>query len=145
MTEDFIPLDMNDVDTIACVGIGTIGGGWAAYFLARGYRVKAWDPAPDAEPRLRRLIDAAWPALTQLGLAPNASKDNITVHTDLAETVADAGFVQESAPEVLELKQSLLAQIDAVTPPDVVIASSTSGYGMTEMATKAKNPSRLVV
>ncbi|QTG82554.1 3-hydroxyacyl-CoA dehydrogenase NAD-binding domain-containing protein [Arthrobacter crystallopoietes] len=144
-TAEFTPLDMNDVGTVACVGIGTIGGGWAAYFLARGYRVQAWDPSPDAEPKLRRLIDAAWPALTELGLAPNASKDNIRVHTDLAEAVAGAGFVQESAPEVLDLKRSLLAQIDAVTAPDVVIASSTSGYGMTEMATEAANPSRLVV
>ncbi|MEE2570007.1 3-hydroxyacyl-CoA dehydrogenase NAD-binding domain-containing protein [Pseudarthrobacter sp. J64] len=144
-TVDFTPLSMHDVDTVACVGIGTIGGGWAAYFLAQGYRVKAWDPAPDAESRLRRLIDAAWPALTKLGLAPNASKDNFTVHSDLAEAVAGAGFVQESAPEVLELKRSLLARIDAVTAEDVVIASSTSGYGMTEMATEAANPARLVV
>ncbi|OFI39307.1 3-hydroxybutyryl-CoA dehydrogenase [Arthrobacter sp. SW1] len=144
-TLDFTPLSMHDVDTVACVGIGTIGGGWAAYFLAQGYRVKAWDPAPDAEAKLRRLIDAAWPALTKLGLAPNASKDNFTVHSDLAEAVAGAGFVQESAPEILDLKRSLLAQIDAVTPENVVIASSTSGYGMTEMATEAANPSRLVV
>ncbi|NKX56616.1 3-hydroxyacyl-CoA dehydrogenase NAD-binding domain-containing protein [Arthrobacter mobilis] len=144
-TEEFTPLEMNDVDTVACVGIGTIGGGWAAYFLARGYRVKAWDPSPDAEVKLRRLTDAAWPALTKLGLAPTASKDNISVHADLAEAVAGAGFVQESAPEVLDLKQSLLAQIDAVAAPNVVIASSTSGYGMTEMATAAANPSRLVV
>ncbi|MEE2523588.1 3-hydroxyacyl-CoA dehydrogenase NAD-binding domain-containing protein [Pseudarthrobacter sp. J75] len=144
-TVNFTPLSMHDVDTVACVGIGTIGGGWAAYFLAQGYRVKAWDPAPDAESRLRRLIDAAWPALTKLGLAPNASKDNFTVHSDLAEAVAGAGFVQESAPEVLELKRSLLARIDAVTAEDVVIASSTSGYGMTEMATEAANPARLVV
>jgi carnitine 3-dehydrogenase len=142
---DFIPLTMSDIDTIACVGIGTIGGGWAAYFLAQGYRVKAWDPSPDAELKLRRLIDAAWPALTKLGLAPHASKDNFTVHSDLAEAVAGVGFVQESAPEVLELKRSLLAQIDSVTAQDVVIASSTSGYGMTEMATEADNPARLVV
>lgn len=144
-TIDFTPLTMNDVDTVACVGIGTIGGGWAAYFLAQGYRVKAWDPSPDAESRLRRLIDAAWPALTKLGLSPHASKDNFTVHSDLAEAVAGVGFVQESAPEILELKRSLLAQIDSVTAPDVVIASSTSGYGMTEMATEAANPARLVV
>jgi carnitine 3-dehydrogenase len=144
-TIDFTPLTMNDIDTVACVGIGTIGGGWAAYFLAQGYRVKAWDPSPDAETKLRRLIDAAWPALTKLGLAPNASKENFTVHSDLAEAVAGVGFVQESAPEVLELKRSLLAQIDAVTAQDVVIASSTSGYGMTEMATEAVNPARLVV
>lgn len=144
-TVDFTPLTMHDIDTVACVGIGTIGGGWAAYFLAQGYRVKAWDPSPDAESKLRRLIDAAWPALTKLGLAPHASKDNFTVHADLAEAVAGVGFVQESAPEVLDLKRSLLAQIDAVTAQDVVIASSTSGYGMTEMATEAANPARLVV
>lgn len=144
-TIDFTPLTINDIDTVACVGIGTIGGGWAAYFLAQGYRVKAWDPSPDAESKLRRLIDAAWPALTKLGLAPHASKDNFTVHSDLAEAVAGVGFVQESAPEVLDLKRSLLAQIDSVTAQDVVIASSTSGYGMTEMATEAANPSRLVV
>ncbi len=142
---DFAPLNMNDIDTVACVGIGTIGGGWAAYFLAQGYRVKAWDPAPDAESKLRRLIDAAWPALTKLGLAPRASKDNFTVHSDLAEAVDGVGFVQESAPEVLDLKRSLLAQIDSVTAQDVVIASSTSGYSMTEMAAEAANPSRLVV
>ncbi len=56
------------VRTVACVGAGVIGGGWVAYFLARGYDVVAWDPAPDAEPRLRHLVDAAWPALTELGL-----------------------------------------------------------------------------
>ena len=137
--------DVADVRTITCVGAGTIGGGWAAYFLARGFRVKVWDPAPDAELKLRRLIDAAWPALTTLGLHSDADPHNVTVHTDLAEAVRGAGFVQESAPEALELKQDLLARIDAVTPAGVVIASSTSGYGMTEMATRAADPSRLVV
>lgn len=144
-TSELAPPPIEDVRTVACVGVGTIGGGWAAYFLARGYRVKAWDPSPDAEPKLRRLIDAAWPALTKLGLHPDADPQNISVHTDLAEAVEGVGFVQESAPEVLDLKQSLLAQIDAATDPNVIIASSTSGYGMTEMATWAPRPSRLVV
>jgi carnitine 3-dehydrogenase len=136
---------VSEVRTVACIGAGTIGAGWAAYFLAKGYGVKVWDPAPDAEPRVRQLIDAAWPALTQLGLHPDASTAKLTVHTDLAEAVAGVGFVQESAPEVLELKQNLLADIDAVTAQGVVIASSTSGYTMTEMATKATRPERLVV
>ena len=62
-----------DVRTVTCIGAGVIGGGWAAYFLARGYRVVAWDPAEDAEARLRHLVQAAWPALTELGLAEGAS------------------------------------------------------------------------
>ncbi|QRP49891.1 hypothetical protein I6J71_20465 [Amycolatopsis sp. FDAARGOS 1241] len=106
-----------EVDTVACVGAGVIGGGWVAHFLARGYRVRAWDPAPDAAKRLGRLIDAAWPTLTTLGLAAGATRDALTVTGTLAEAVEGAGFVQESAPEDLTLKQELLAGIDSVTPP----------------------------
>ena len=132
-------------ETVACVGAGVIGGGWVAHFLARGFRVHAWDPAPDAEAKLTRLVDAAWPALTSLGLAEGASRDNLVVAPTLAEAVADATFVQESAPEDLPLKRKLLAEIDAVTPAGIVIASSTSGYGMTEMQADAQTPERLVV
>ena len=134
-----------DVRTVTCIGAGVIGGGWAAYFLARGYRVVAWDPAEDAEVRLRHLVQAAWPALTELGLAEGASLDHLSVEHDLATACAAADFVQESAPEDLELKRSLLADIDAVTPADVVISSSTSGYGMSEMQIRCVHPERTVV
>ncbi|MGW1838579.1 3-hydroxyacyl-CoA dehydrogenase NAD-binding domain-containing protein [Streptomyces sp. NPDC002067] len=139
------PCAPEDVRRVACIGAGVIGGGWAAHFLARGYDVTAWDPAPDAEEKLRRLVAAAWPALEQLGLAEGASPDRLTVTATLAEAVADAQFVQESAPEKLGLKRSLLAELDAATPPGVVIASSTSGYPMTDMQTEAADPGRLVV
>ncbi|MBZ2406908.1 L-carnitine dehydrogenase [Streptomyces sp. L06] len=134
-----------NVRRVACVGAGVIGGGWAAHFLARGYDVNAWDPAPDAAQKLRRLVDAAWPALTSLGLAESASPDRLTVAETLEQAVADAEFVQESAPEKLDLKRDLLSRLDAATPPGVVIASSTSGYPMTDMQTTAADPSRLVV
>ncbi|MGW8379295.1 3-hydroxyacyl-CoA dehydrogenase NAD-binding domain-containing protein [Streptomyces sp. ODS28] len=139
------PISPQDVTRVACVGAGVIGGGWVAHFLAKGYDVKAWDPAPDGETKLRRLVEAAWPALTQLGLAEGASQDRLTVVSTVEEAVADAHFVQESAPENLELKQDLLAQIDAAAPAGVVISSSTSGYPMTDMQTKAADPGRLLV
>lgn len=134
-----------DVRTVTCVGAGVIGGGWVAYFLSRGYRVVAWDPAPDAEARLRHLVGAAWPALTELGLAEGASIDDLVHEPDLAKACAQAEFVQESAPEDLDLKRTLLADIDAVTPDGVVIASSTSGYRMSEMQDKCAQPGRTVV
>ncbi|MFI1620777.1 3-hydroxyacyl-CoA dehydrogenase NAD-binding domain-containing protein [Streptomyces lydicus] len=143
------PRSPEDVRRVACIGAGVIGGGWAAHFLARGYDVTAWDPAPDAEDRLRRLVAAAWPALEQIGLAEGASQDRLTVAPTLAAAVADADFVQESAPEKLELKRSLLAELAAAAPPGVVIASSTSGYPMTDMQTvadgSATGAGRLVV
>ena len=137
--------DFDSITTVTCVGAGTIGGGWAAYFLAQGFRVRIWDPAPDAAQKFSRLLDAAWPALTELDMVAAADRTAWSVHTDLAEAVTGTGFVQESAPEDLALKRRLLAQIDAVCEPSIVIGSSTSGYSMTEMATEAAHPERLVV
>ena len=130
---------------VACIGAGVIGGGWAAHFLGRGFDVVAWDPAPDAEPRLRRTVDAAWPALVELGLADGADRSRLRMAGSLAEACDGAEFVQESAPEDLELKRALLADLVAATGDDVVVASSTSGFPMGEMATTAADPSRLVV
>jgi carnitine 3-dehydrogenase len=137
--------EVTAVRTVACIGAGVIGGGWVAHFLARGYQVRAWDPAPDAAEKLARLVGAAWPAPTQLGLADGADQANLTVLPTLAEAVTGAGFVQESAPEDLGLKRKLLAEIDAATPTGVVIASSTSGYSMSEMQVDAAGADRLVV
>src|SRR6188768_3045292 len=101
--------DPATVRTVTCAGTGVIGGGWVAYFLAKGYDVVAWDPAPGAEERLRHLVDVAWPALTELGLSDGADPSRLTFEPDLAKALASAQFVQESAPEDLDLKRRLLA------------------------------------
>jgi carnitine 3-dehydrogenase len=107
--------------------------------------VLAWDPAPGAEQRLRAHVDAAWPALRRLGLRPGAAPGRLRFAGSMAEAAGRAQFVQESAPEVLDAKVKLLAELDALTPSGVVIASSTSGFAMTDMAAGATTPGRLVV
>ncbi|HEX6112671.1 MAG TPA: 3-hydroxyacyl-CoA dehydrogenase NAD-binding domain-containing protein [Geminicoccaceae bacterium] len=134
-----------EVQRIACVGAGVIGGGWAAHFLARGYDVVAWDPAPDGEARLRELVATAWPALEALGLAADASPERLTFAASLKDAVAEAGFVQESAPERLQVKRELLEALDRRAPPDVVIGSSTSGFAMTDMQPDGSGAARMVV
>jgi carnitine 3-dehydrogenase len=133
------------VRRVACVGAGVIGGGWAAHFLARGYDVIAWDPAPDGEARVRALVATAWPALEALGLAADAAPDRLRVASSLEDAVADAEFVQESAPERLELKRELLRALDRRAPPEVVIGSSTSGFAMSDMQPDAPGAARMVV
>ena len=133
------------VQTVAVVGTGVIGAGWAAHFLRAGYDVVAWDPGPGAAKRLAEFVGSAWPVLERLGLSPGASADRLRFAHSLAGAAGDAQFVQESAPEVLDVKVALLAELDAVTPPDVVIGSSTSGYMMSDMAARAKAPGRFVV
>jgi carnitine 3-dehydrogenase len=133
------------VRRVTVVGTGVIGGGWAAHFLRRGYDVVAWDPGPGARDRLDALLDNAWPSLERLGLAKGARRDRLQWAETLEEAVADTDFVQESSPEVLEAKRALLARIDAAAAPEVVIASSTSGLLMTDMAVDCANPGRLLV
>jgi carnitine 3-dehydrogenase len=121
------------VRRIAIVGTGTIGASWAAHYLGRGFDVTATDPAPGAEAGLRSYVEGAWPGVKTLGLAPDASPDRLKFTADLKEALADADFVQENAPERPELKVKLFADIDDATPPDAIIASSSSGITMSVM------------
>jgi carnitine 3-dehydrogenase len=133
------------VRTVAVIGTGVIGGGWAAHFLRTGYDVVAWDPGPDAVARLSALLDTAWPSLERLGLRDGASRDRLRFADSLEDALAGADFVQESSPEVLSAKVELLAAIDASTRSDVVVGSSTSGFGMSAMAVQCATPGRFVV
>lgn len=133
------------VTKVAIVGTGVIGSGWAAHFLRNGMTVTAWDPGVDAEAKLRQRMAGVWPILERLGLHESASPDNLHFADSLAAAVADAHFVQESVPERLPIKIDTLSHIDAAAPPDTVIASSTSGYSMTEMAVRCQRPERLTV
>jgi len=131
--------------TLAIVGTGVIGAGWAARALAHGLDVVACDPGPDAEARLRAAVDNAWGALERTGLAEGASRGRLTFAGSVAEAVAKADFVQENAPEREELKQGLLAEIDAAAPAGAVIASSTSGLLPSRLQARMRRPDRLVV
>ena len=126
------------INRIAVIGTGVIGASWAALFLAKGRKVAATDPAPGAEKALRRYVETAWPALEQLGLTPGALQSNLTFTTDLAACVADADLVQENGPERIDFKQNLYGQLDELLPPDVIIASSSSGLTMSSIQQAAR-------
>lgn len=134
-----------DVTRVTSIGAGPIGGGWAAHFLARGYDVTAYLHSEAEVPAFRTILDTAWISLTDLGLAPGASLDRLTIETDLKKAVENAEFIQESAPERLELKQDLYQQFDELVPKDVVICSSTSGLMMTDIQAKCSTPERAVI
>ena len=134
------------ISQVTVIGTGVIGASWAALFLAKGLDVVATDIAPDAEASLRRFVDAAWPALERLGLTPGASPLRLVFTPDIKEAVTGAELVQENGPERLDFKQNLYAQLDALLPADVIIASSSSGLPMSQIQLGAKNhPERCVI
>jgi len=133
------------VRRIAIVGTGVIGASWAAEFLARGIDVIATDPAPNAEENLRKYVDSAWPALTSMGLSPKASRERLSFTTDMKKAVSDVDLVQENGPERPDFKIKLFADIDGATPPDSIIASSSSGITISVMQSACKHPERCVI
>jgi carnitine 3-dehydrogenase len=137
--------DPAGVRHIASLGGGPIGGGWTAYFLARGYQVTAYLHDPDEERAFRAIVETAWISLEALGLAAGASPARLTITSDLARAVGQADFVQESAPEVLVVKQALYRKLGGLVPADVVISSSTSGLTMTDIQAECPTPGRTVV
>jgi 3-hydroxyacyl-CoA dehydrogenase len=135
----------NEIQNVAIVGTGVIGASWAALYLARGLNVIATDPAPNAESNLRRYIDAAWKDLVVIGLSPNASREHLKFTLDMKEALSDADLVQENGPERQDFKIKLFADMDAATPTDAIIASSSSGLTMSMMQSACKHPERCVI
>ncbi|MEI6098016.1 MAG: 3-hydroxyacyl-CoA dehydrogenase NAD-binding domain-containing protein [Alphaproteobacteria bacterium] len=137
--------DPKSVTRVTSLGAGPIGGGWTAHFLARGYDVTAYIHAMAEQDALMAVIDTAWISLTALGLAPGASRDRLRITDNLADAVKDAQFIQESAPERLEIKQALYEALGRLAPRDCVIGSSTSGLMMSDIQAKCPTPERTVI
>lgn len=115
---------------VSIIGSGFVGRGWAVCFARAGHRVRLWDPAPGAAAEARDYIAAMLPDLAQYGLLGDSSLastlEAITISDTLEDAVADAAYIQENAPEQLDLKQRLFSDLDRLAPQDSILASSTS-------------------
>ncbi len=129
----------------AVVGGGVIGAGWAARLLLNGHDVAVFDPAPSAERAVGEMLANAERAYARMTLAPLGHRGTLRFAGSIAEAVAGAGFIQESAPERVDLKQAILNEIDANAAPDALICSSTSGLLPSELQAGMKHPERFTV
>jgi carnitine 3-dehydrogenase len=133
------------LQTVGLLGGGVIGGGWAARFLLNGIDVKMYDPDPEAPRKVGEVMANARRAMTKLYMPSLPTEGTLTFVDTPEEAATDVQFVQESAPERMELKQMLLGRASAVAGPDVVFASSTSGLLPSLMQDGMTHPQRLVV
>lgn len=130
---------------VTCIGGGVIGAGWAAHFMRAGLDIVVYDQAAERESYLRESLARAMPALADLGMAPGASPARVSFTSDFEEALRGTDFVQESAPENIEAKIRLLSEIDALVAPDVIIASSSSGFLASDLRSRARHPERILV
>lgn len=127
--------------TLGIVGAGAIGSSWAALALAHGLTVLAADPDGDARARVAATVAGYLPALG----ATDDALERLTVHADVADAAAGADLVLEAGPERLDLKRALFAALDEAAPSDVVLASSSSGFGPSAFQDACRHPDRVVV
>jgi carnitine 3-dehydrogenase len=131
--------------SVALLGGGVIGGGWAARFVLNGVDVRLFDPDPEAARKVDTMLDNARRAFRRLTLAPPPPEGGLTVAASVEEAVEGVDFVQESAPEREEVKRSLLAAACRATDPEVVFGSSTSGLLPSRLQADMEHPERLAV
>jgi len=131
--------------TVALLGGGVIGGGWAARFLLNGIDVRLYDPGPEAARTVDAVLANARRALRRLTLAPLPPEGALTWAGSPEEAVRGAQFVQESAPEREDVKCALLAVASRAAGPEVVVASSTSGLLPSRLQAGMARPERFLV
>ena len=111
---------------IAVIGAGLMGHGIALTFARAGHPVVVDDPNSEV---LASCPDRIAESLTLLGALDDeisATLNRVSLAETLAEAVTNADFVFEAAPEKLELKQQIFAEIEAHAPADAILASNTS-------------------
>ena len=135
---------MGEIATVGIAGTGLIGAGWAARLLIRGVDVIAFDPAPAAEAKLKAAIDVAWPSMERLLTQARPPRQAHLHH--LAQRHGEGRrFRPGGRPEREELKIRLFREIGEIARPDVIIASSSSGFLPSRLQSHCPHPERVLI
>jgi len=138
---------MNSVRTITVLGAGTMGHGIAHAAAASGYDTRLYDVSPEQLEKARAEIEGILRKGVELGKAAAADADaalsRLSTSTDEATALGGTDFIIEAAPERMDLKLKLFADIERHAPAGAVIATNTSALSITEMAGSIANPSRV--
>lgn len=115
------------------IGGGVIGGGWVARFLLNGWDVSVFDPDPETERKINEVLSNARRSLPSLYDKALPSEGHLRLHDEMGAALDGAIWVQESAPERLDIKHKIHSQIAELAPAGAIIGSSTSGFKPSEL------------
>ncbi|MBE1586576.1 3-hydroxyacyl-CoA dehydrogenase NAD-binding domain-containing protein [Nonomuraea angiospora] len=127
----------------AVIGSGSMGPGIAALLARYGSEVRLNDISEDVLARAEGICAGAEKVLDELGV-PVTPGGSIAYELDQAKALAGAGLVIEAIPEKIELKKTVLRQIEAAVAPDAIIATNTSGIPISDMAVVMDHPERFI-
>jgi L-gulonate 3-dehydrogenase len=137
------------VAKVCIVGTGFIGRALAISFARAGHEATLWDAAPSAPAAALAYIEGLLPDLAEHDLLNGASPAEIRARMHVAptldEALAGADHVQENTPENVEMKREIFSRLDALAPPEAILASSTSAILPSKFTEALKGRARCMV
>ncbi len=137
------------ISTVAVIGTGVIGRSWIPVFARAGCTVQVFDPNPDMAAAAMKWFRGDLRALRDRGVIKKkeakAQIGRVTVAESLELALKGAGYVQESGPEKVDIKNGLYRDIDRFAPAKAIIGSSTSALDMTDIAAGVPGGHRCIV
>jgi len=138
---------MTSIRQIAVLGAGTMGHGIAHAAAAAGYTTRLYDVSDAALAKARGQVEGVFRKAVELGKATAADADagtaRLSTTSDIRAALEGADLVIEAAPEKIDLKISLMAEIDRHAPAHAIVATNTSALSITEMAGASAHPARV--
>ena len=141
-------MEVKNIKKVACVGAGVIGYSWALYYSLKKLSVTVYDLTEDKIDLAKNRIHESLLNLEKNNVVQENEiseiESRITYTTSMEAAVKDVQFITESGPENYEVKQKMAEEMEKYTADDTIIASSTSGLLVSEIAKNAKHPERFI-
>jgi len=135
------------IKQVAVLGAGTMGHGIAYAAINAGYETRMFDVAEASLAKGQLAIEAIISKGVELGKVQSSDADTmrrrLTTTSSIADALTGIDMVIEAAPEKIDLKLALLADVDRHAPEAAVVATNTSALSITELAGSMKRPSRV--
>ncbi|MEU7576910.1 3-hydroxybutyryl-CoA dehydrogenase [Streptomyces sp. NPDC041068] len=135
------------LNTVAVIGLGTMGTGIAEVLARAGREVIGIDISQAAATRAVAALEVSTArAVRRERLTDQERRDTLArfrTFTDL-QAAADADLVIEVAPESYEIKQQIVRELDSVVRPDTIIATGTNALSVTRLAAESARPERVL-
>ena len=136
------------IQRIAVIGAGLMGFGIGLEFARFGYNVRLFNTNENSSKKAmqRALEDLDLMVETELITADEAraAYERLRPTTDIVDATSGADYVVESVLEILSLKREIFAKLDEICPPPTILATNTSGFTVTAIASVAKHPERIL-
>ena len=132
---------------VGVIGGGLIGASWAAIFSKSGFNVFVYDPYPDVFDTYESRVTSFLEELKTIDETINVeeSLNRINANVTLEDLCSNVEYIQESAPEILSVKQELFAKLDNLAPEEVVIGSSSSAMPISSITQNLKGQHRCII